>query len=739
MMKIAIARVLIVLIMTGIFLYITYQRNREQYNTRLKLTCCILAIISAALTWNITNLFPLPTDQVKVTALHQQNENASSDEIYLTGVYANGQQVALKTATEDKWFWQGSWYVWRNGEDARRPVELSDCFVLEMPVGTARSIEFFTNKYKGMVRVDYGENSQIVDCFSEENGRVSAKITDTDLWPMRGYKILQLGVFAILFGAFCFILWCLYRFGVKEDGPLKKRICKHRNLLIYIGLGCFMLLCMRFYHQYNPMVWRDDWFGIATAWQDSLGNVIQYNLLQADTTPPLFNIIAFFWMRVIPHTLNAVFFLPQIFLFFSVIVMGICGEYLFGKTGGVMSAVITASSATLILSMGYEFRSYSMYFLFSALSLLLFSFNMEYCKHPVKIKILLTLSLIGLVYSHYFGIFTVGLLFLAEVALCAHKEKRIVTIFTKNFTRFLPYLISIGTFSIWMICTFVYRRKMVGQAIKDTWKSTPTLPDLINTFEYFVSNYTILKVIFCFSTIYLVVWLICRKTQAAEIKKELFISCVSLANIFIPAFVVFFLSQGVAMFAQRYFTASIPSVIIVILFGFHLLKNWLARYVGDSAEWGKRITAIFLLFFSAVLFYNMHTSLMTTLKNGDNTIIVDANIRPSENYIKIVDAVQNMTDINYRNTAVCVVRQSGAWMGSEEAYQFFGDTEKTRGINIINNSQPENYTNYDTLYVICYYNKTAANKAVSNDQELNEHFKLDTSYLNGAIHRYVRK
>ena len=138
-----------------------------------------------------------------------------------------------------------------------------------------------------------------------------------------------------------------------------------------------------------------------------------------------------------------------------------------------------------------------------------------------------------------------------------------------------------------------------------------------------------------------------------------------------------------------------------------------------------------------LLVQNMHTTLIATLKKG-TPVIMEQNAQTSQNYIQVVDSLLSMEDINYQSTSVCVVRQSGAG-GGQRAFEFFLETDKTKGINVISNGEMEKYDDYDVLYMITYHNKKTFDTIVKKDSTLNENFTYDKSYCNGAIHRYVRK
>lgn len=730
-MAVILLRVLIVLIIFGCFIWISYKRK---LNGKPAFSCAAVGIlvgISAIFAWYLTDLIPFPTEEVRITALGEKNEAAKNDELYLTGIYVDGEQVELKTATDEHWFWQGDWYVWRNDSDTRRPKELSDSFVLKIPAGNERYIEFFTNQHKGKVEIVFAGNSTIFDCYSENDNRISAYIAASRSFLIPIYYAISFAIFITIMVLSILICNTILQWNVKYNNCLVKYIVAHQNVLIYIGLAIVMQSAMLYYHQFNPLVWRDDWLNISIVLEDSMRDVVYWNLIQRDATPPFFNILAYYWIRIIPNTIQSLYLLPQIFLCVSVIIMGRCGEYLFGKWGGILSAAFTASSAALILSMGYEFRSYSLYFLFSSLSILFFLKSMSSNHCGVKLQVCKSLSYIGLLYSHYFGIMYVGILFLADVysqfglkRTAAKDVKRIVKVLA-------PYFLSICIFFVWVINTFVYRKSVLGQAVLDSWKFKPIFLDIISTFEYFFSNYTITKVLFLISVILLLNEIVGHSNN----KKDKFISILLFSITIVPVIFIFLLKDEYPLFTQRYFGASVPSAILFVVYGLNSLSKRYMEFSKNSRSYINNIASMLLIL---VLFYNMHLSLVDVLRKGNNSNIVDGNIRPSENYIQVVDTLKDLGDINYQSTSVCVVRQSGAG-GGQRAFEFFLETDKTKGINVISNGEMEKYDDYDVLYMITYHNKKTFDTIVKKDSTLNENFTYDKSYCNGAIHRYVRK
>lgn len=118
-------------------------------------------------------------EKIRVTALLSQNPNAKNNEIYLTNVYLEGVSTKFYP-TNGRWYWQNGMYVFREAGDERNPYTPDTSFTMMMLAGRNRSIEFFTNSYKGIVQVQYKDQEFVVDCYSESDGKVSVNLPDSD-------------------------------------------------------------------------------------------------------------------------------------------------------------------------------------------------------------------------------------------------------------------------------------------------------------------------------------------------------------------------------------------------------------------------------------------------------------------------------------------------------------------------------------------------------------------------------
>ncbi len=185
----------------------------------LPMLICVFLLL-ALLSWLASDLLPLPTEQIQITAVGLKNEKSGNNEIYLTSIKVGGEVSEFRVSGEGRWFWTGNWYVWRNAEDPRRPVGVTNSFVMEMPIGRERRINFLSNRNKGYVLVEYNNEIQWLDCYSKEEGTASVEIGDTPQSVQIAALLRQVGMFAGLFVILALI--CILSLSIAERRERRK-------------------------------------------------------------------------------------------------------------------------------------------------------------------------------------------------------------------------------------------------------------------------------------------------------------------------------------------------------------------------------------------------------------------------------------------------------------------------------------------------------------------------------------
>ena len=558
------------IIIVALITFLVYLVKHRKGKVFFRWPYFVLIFFSAILSSYLTNLFPAPVENITVTALHQKNKEAKGEEIYLVGIYANGEEIKLRTATEDKWFWQGNWYVWRNSSDLRKPRELPDSFILELPIGNNRYIEFFTNKYKGLVQIEYVEDIQIVDCYSEENGTCKIYINDTEKIKILNHIARLLLSFSILY-LFIFVILTFLWEKIKQPRCLEiiKSFCINQwDKIIYLLIAIISFLLMISLGWENHKLWPDEISNVGFLFDQSLRNVILTNASMVDVNPPLFNILAYFWLDIMPYGFEYLFLLCEILTAFSVFLVGLLGAHIKNKFMGIVSAIFMGFSPSIILCVGYEFRPATLFLFKSSIVYYLYFKKMFQDKKDQKILFNLSIAYTIMALTHYYSILIIISLFLVDCVQYFRKKIKI--------SFFIPYLAS-GTMEIiWFGIVFLY----IQRNITKSWKRSPDISWVISLIKnYFCSGNEWLQILFVVTCLGILVYgfhAIMEKKFLSDINFRLLIL---LFIIFFSIIITYIYSALInpegTLFDARYFTGILPLVIFILAYGFTSIIEFL--------------------------------------------------------------------------------------------------------------------------------------------------------------------
>lgn len=664
-----------VLITLSVFIisYFIYRKRASRFQCVL---ICTLLLCCAVFAHAVSNCVPLLTDQVTLTALGEKRVEASAEEVYLNGFTVDGMPVSVGNPVQGKWSWIGDNYAWRIETDPRQPKGVTREVTVELPVGIDRTIHFESNIWRGMVEVKLDGETQNIDTYYGDGTIISGyPLCSSTFTKLLCSELLPTLVYTVVFlvgGGLCY--WCFC-----STSPLKKKInriiVENYDICIYIFLGIFMLVAMRFYHQFNDMFWGDELATISFTSQDSLLETINCNLVSWDFTPPLFNIILWFLLKIIPQSLNTLYYIPQIFLALNVFVMGMIGRRLFNKPLGVIAAVVVATSASLVLCTGYEIRSYSLYLLGVSCALLLYIEHLKRKEFSIKYAILMAIIFTVVLYSHYFGAMIVGILFLADLWLIIKKK------LSRKYL--IPYFISSGAILLWLYLVFKNMNSSYTSGV------APTIIDVLNTISFFFSG----AKLYIFIWLATVVWLFLHIKVFQEnylIKLEYYIVAISLIGVFSNVTVVFVFSQVKAIYKNRYFVGLIPFAIIILLFGINKLADYLSQ---RKVIISPRIKAVGLIVLFICSGWYMNDVILHDMGVKDNRIIIDQN-NGKMAYIDIINTLKSKTDILYQDT--------GVFVNQPEAYSYLLKNEHFEDVNIEHANSTENIAKYNTIYYVYY-------------------------------------
>lgn len=539
-------RFLVILIIMC-FVWVVRYKGQKQ-SMQFVLTYCAIVLFSSAISWKIIDLLPVPTEEVVVTALGEKNIAAKNNEIYLTKVFVNGKEIELKTATDDRWFWQGNIYVWRDDLSLSRPKNISDSFVLKLPLGKERYVEFYTNKYKGIVQVEYEENIQILDCYAATNGTLKAHINNPPIIRFAIQFTLQIVLFIVLFSS-VFGITTLLLVPSRENRYLKALIEKWDSVILLFLSASTIYILFQVYPS-SEHFYFDHIVTFGAALSENFEGVWEF-LMQHPSVPPLPLLIEYFYFKIVPFGYNWIFLLPSICISLSVFLIGKFVSKYSSKTIGLVAAVVTLCSITF-MEHGKDIRHYS-FSILTTVFLIFFYVNYKYRLNK-RAVVLFSVSMLMSAFCNYHSFILLLGVFLLDIVLNYKCLGRKIL---------LPYFIAGLCFLPWAIIIFLRLIKQIGSwGSSSTWHSTLNYEFLKSTI-YYISGENMLLVLLLVASLPIVThWI---KIKAIFSKENFIYSLCMYLLIFFFAVVILWaiLNPENTLLNNRYFSIIIPLVSVV--------------------------------------------------------------------------------------------------------------------------------------------------------------------------------
>lgn len=364
---------------------------------------------------------------------------------------------------------------------------------------------------------------------------------------------------------------------------------------IYFGLAMIMLLLMIAYSNIQSF-WYDEVYQLGLVRSElSLKEIFQNYYTLGDYTPPLFALLAAVVVRVFPFV-NAYYLLvSEIAVAAGVFLLGVTAERMKGRLVGILTTIFSATSYMLIVKAGHEFRAYGLLFFVSVLALYAFVCRYQHLKdNTQKYNILFGLSLVLLVYTHYYGAIVCGAFALFDLFWFIKKEIKLSAI--------ISYIIPGVAFAPWLLLVLFFHES----SITSFWVEPPTWRTVVDVLKYFASNNEYLFMIFVGSLIIVVMQLIGkvrRKTYSYEseglLSLLLWMPVFVMGSMFIYGAVI---NPGGGIFVHRYFFCIFPCYLIIMSLGVEKLIAWLNE--GKRVKGLEVYICLFLFFYFGISNYS---------------------------------------------------------------------------------------------------------------------------------------
>lgn len=554
----------------------------KQFQNTLSVKCRVglaaLCVLFACIANMAAGYVPPLTDTVTLTALGETGQAGKGQEVFVTGYTVDGETYGPQNAVEGKWFWIGERYGWRPETDRRQPEGTTRSVTLEVPVGWERRVNFSVNEWRGKVEVTGIHGTQQVD--TSVTGIVSIDRSNSIMLIQN--QILSILVYTIIFlflGALVTVFWRRY---TRNPDDTKKFVIAHWEIWTYGGIALISLVFMIRYSGIKSF-WYDEMYqvafsGLATSPVDA---IFRYY----STTPPLYTMLMQAWYHLVPYGEGWLRLLSEIFTCFSVFFIGLCGRDLRNKRTGLIAALLSAGSPTVILLCGYENRTYGLMLLLTSLLLWLYIRQLRGIQsHSAAIFFVMLL----LAYTHYFGVFLCGALFLIDCYL--RMTKRV------GNKVFVPYLLVALCYLPWIF--YMYLQSTFD--MKATWQPRPSLAGVIGVLKYITGDMEIVYTLFLVGAAVIVAKTLCHRWSYKTLPIGTFAEEMPLLLIAIMIFCLYiygrFISPDATLWVERYFTNILPCAVLVGAQGVDECCTWLEGVQRTRSNAVEIAIVLFVLF-----------------------------------------------------------------------------------------------------------------------------------------------
>lgn len=478
-----------------------------------------------------------------------------------------------------------------------------------------------------------------------------------------------------------------------------KGILREENYdrIYHIGLTALMLVSFIQMMQLAAQnsLWLDDMFQIDYCRSGSILDVVTID----PYTPPLFNIIAWLWYRVVPFGEMWLRLLPIIFVTASLPLVAACGRCLGNRRSGFLAAFMLVLNAKVITQMAMNFRTYALLLFLSCLFVFLQSRRLRTPTEKLtwKMSLALAASMLALGYTHYFGILLIIPFFLIDLYLIVRGRLN-----GARLKVLAPYAIAVVLYIPWMMIALqtlgkIQSVNMAGDGAKH-WQGGGGDVNIHGLLYWLCGECAEVVGLFHIAAI-----IICVMSAYRAYKREfswheelplLAIVIAILAVMYAISLYAAYVNPKTMLMVNRYFTPLVGPIAIVCAWGVAEIFSWIPT--SDPVRFAASFLCVILLIpsSSATISYDMSENTSTRF------------------YAGLTEYLENCPDIADDSTLVLVDidttdrgRQISAW----EHYYFNRKDTRELGINFLDGLDasvmlnPYDLLRYDTIYMTCQH------------------------------------
>ena len=407
--------------------------------------------------------------------------------------------------------------------------------------------------------------------------------------------------------------------------------------------------------------------------------------------------------------------LPELAVFGTVIACAKTTELIAGKRAGLIAAILVSVSAKLMISAGFELRSYGFLIFFGMCTIYYYfkKLKEDTMNNSVKYGIFLILT----IYTHYMGILLIGALAAADIVIMIARKD--------NLKKLIPYAATGVVFAPWFILMLINKQK----SITSFWPDKPTMPEIARVMRKLLDGHEALFIILTVTFLYA----ICRFMRFVLEEKKLsfrYIALLTLSWIVLALIGIVFVYSTVinpagGFFVQRYFLELVPVMIIIIAVGIIEAIDFLSA--GKERELRYEISAVVMLF------------LVLYLGLINIRIVRDSSSKSSETFREAAAWVKAQDDLYTEGTAVVCSVNPRATAGFVEYYVRDGAKKAALPMISLQDTDPvTDLKKYDRLYFV-YVHRDLERLSDEVKDYLAENFEVEEDYTDIKAALYRRK
>lgn len=529
----------------------------------------VIFLLGAKLTMRA--MLPSYSDTAVIEVTGEKSEESSGCDIGISAIQVGGKKMDLGGRDIDRgtWLYDGSSLTW--GYTPGKTVSFL------VPCYSKVDISFVRNMWAGKVKIALREVEDSIDCFA---ANASGSFTVTYTINRAGWKEIagkMLPVALVLLIEFLLVFCVALSLIPPKLDAIQKCVKKCTEQLkkepyFWLRLSVVVIAFV------TMMLFAGKW----SLWADDLATLdfvaedipLRMNIVrildEAKYNPPLFYVLAYIWLRLMPFGTVYLKLLNILLCCAGIWLCGTAAKRISGDRAGLIATMFAATSFFLITYAAYTFRSFGL--LFALCPLLIIAYHKR-LSEPDRIINYVLYGLVHalLLYTNYICGLITAIFGLYDLWLYARNKINL---------KFLWSYIGAGLSFLPLI---LYVMSAMIESHQSFWPSVPNLGVLLDTILQIFSNKDLIFILFIFSTFLVITFKVKKINEGGKIYSETAQEAgviLVLWFLFVLGFSYIFsryLYPNSSIFVARYFISALTPGLILAAIGADFLVEILCQ------------------------------------------------------------------------------------------------------------------------------------------------------------------